>query len=160
MQPVSYSRHRFPPELIRHAVWEVVLAVMFARRALRIHRDVEYEDQARLRRELMDVVRGGLVTLNFFARRSCAAVCRVSGAYGSTREGCAGAWRGHTAAPPTRAKKCPPPHSITSSARARTDGGISSPSVCAVLLLIPSSNVVGCETGSSAGLRPFKILST
>ena len=21
MQPVSYSRHRFPPELIRHAVW-------------------------------------------------------------------------------------------------------------------------------------------
>ncbi len=21
MQPISYSRHRFPPELIRHAVW-------------------------------------------------------------------------------------------------------------------------------------------
>jgi hypothetical protein len=39
MQPVSYSRHRFPPELIRHAVWKVVLAVMFARRALHIHRD-------------------------------------------------------------------------------------------------------------------------
>jgi primosomal protein N'' len=51
--PVIASR------LIQHAVWEVVLAVMFARRALRIHRD-EYEDQARLRRELMNVVRGGL----------------------------------------------------------------------------------------------------
>jgi transposase-like protein len=21
MRPISYSRHRFPPELIRHAVW-------------------------------------------------------------------------------------------------------------------------------------------
>ena len=21
MQPISYSRHRFPPEIIRHAVW-------------------------------------------------------------------------------------------------------------------------------------------
>ena len=21
MQPVSYARHRFPPEVIRHAVW-------------------------------------------------------------------------------------------------------------------------------------------
>src|SRR5262249_11771401 len=49
-------------------------------------------------------------------------------------------------------------HSITSSARASKVGGISRPSILAVLRLIASSNFVGCITGKSAGLVPFKIL--
>src|SRR5262249_18759731 len=52
------------------------------------------------------------------------------------------------------------PHSITSSARASSVGGTSIPSVFAVLRLITSSNLVGCSTGRSAGLAPFRILST
>src|SRR5262249_21135245 len=51
-------------------------------------------------------------------------------------------------------------HSIPSSARASTLGGISRPSALAVLRLITSSNLVGCSTGSSAGFAPLKILST
>ena len=51
-------------------------------------------------------------------------------------------------------------HSITSSARASTLGGIVSPSPFAVLRLITSSNFVGCSTGRSAGFAPFRILST
>jgi hypothetical protein len=51
-------------------------------------------------------------------------------------------------------------HSMTSSARARIDGGIVRPSVFAVFRLITSSNFVGCSTGRSAGFAPFKILST
>src|SRR6516164_6074118 len=50
-------------------------------------------------------------------------------------------------------------HSITSSARASSVGEISRPSALAVLRLITSSNLVGCSTGSSAGLAPLKILS-
>src|ERR1700731_4639733 len=50
------------------------------------------------------------------------------------------------------------PHSITSSARARIDGGTVSPSALAVLRLTTSSNVVGCCTGRSAGLAPLRIL--
>jgi hypothetical protein len=34
------------------------------------------------------------------------------------------------------------------------------PSALAVFRLITSSNFVGCSTGRSAGLAPFKILST
>src|SRR5262249_55714117 len=52
------------------------------------------------------------------------------------------------------------PHSITSSARASSDGGTVRPSAFAVLRLIVSSNFVGCSTGSSAGLAPCKIRCT
>src|SRR5262249_8332876 len=53
-----------------------------------------------------------------------------------------------------------PLHSITSSARARSVDGISSPSALAVLRLMTSSNFVGACTGRSAGLPPFKMRST
>src|SRR5262249_19767041 len=53
-----------------------------------------------------------------------------------------------------------PHHSITSSARARRVDGTSRPSDLAVLRLTTSSNLVGCSTGNSAGLVPFKIRST
>src|SRR5262249_50640164 len=51
-------------------------------------------------------------------------------------------------------------HLITLSARARTVGGIVRPICFAVLRLIINSNFVGCSTGKSAGLAPFRILST
>ena len=51
-------------------------------------------------------------------------------------------------------------YSITSSARARSDGGMVSPSAFAVLRLINNSYFVGCSTGKSAGLAPLRILST
>jgi hypothetical protein len=51
-------------------------------------------------------------------------------------------------------------YSITSSARASSVGGISRPSVFAVLRLMTSSNLVGCITGKSAGLSPLRILPT
>jgi hypothetical protein len=51
-------------------------------------------------------------------------------------------------------------YSITSSARARSAGGMVSPSALAVLRLITSSNLVGCSTGRSAGFAPLRILST
>jgi hypothetical protein len=51
-------------------------------------------------------------------------------------------------------------HWITSSARSSSDCGIVSPSAFAVLRLMTNSNFVGCSTGRSAGLAPFKILST
>src|SRR5262249_9150378 len=51
-------------------------------------------------------------------------------------------------------------HCMTSSARASRDGGIVSPRALAVLRLITSSNLVGCSTGRSPGLAPFRILST
>lgn len=53
-----------------------------------------------------------------------------------------------------------PTHSITWSARSRRDCGIVSPANLAVLTLITSSNLVGCSTGRSPGLTPFRILST
>ncbi len=53
-----------------------------------------------------------------------------------------------------------PVHSITSSARLRSVGGTVRPSALAVLRLITSLNLVGCSTGKSAGLAPFRILST
>src|SRR5262249_34122025 len=48
-------------------------------------------------------------------------------------------------------------HSITSSARASSDGGSSRPSALAVLRLIVSSYLVGCCTGRSAGFAPLRI---
>jgi hypothetical protein len=51
-------------------------------------------------------------------------------------------------------------HSITSSARARSDGGTSKPSAFAVFRLIRNVNFVGCSMGKSLGLVPFRILST
>src|SRR6516165_6524073 len=50
--------------------------------------------------------------------------------------------------------------SITSWARASSDGGISRPSAFAVLRLTTRSNLVGCWTGRSAGFVPRRILST
>src|SRR6266496_3168235 len=49
------------------------------------------------------------------------------------------------------------PYSITSSARASSKGGTVKPSALAVLRLITSSNLVGCNTGRSVGLTPFNI---
>jgi hypothetical protein len=46
---------------------------------------------------------------------------------------------------------------ITSSAWKRRVGGMVRPSASAVLRLMTSSNVVGCSTGRSAGLAPFRI---
>src|ERR1700737_3562096 len=51
-------------------------------------------------------------------------------------------------------------HLITSSTMERSDGGTVRPSDLAVLRLMASSNLVGCSIGRSAGLAPFKILST
>src|SRR5262249_36274409 len=48
-------------------------------------------------------------------------------------------------------------HSITSSARASSVGGMSRPSALAVLRLITSSSAVGWMTGKSAGLTPLRI---
>ena len=53
-----------------------------------------------------------------------------------------------------------PLHSITSSARASTDGGTVRPSVFAALRLITSSYLVGFCTGMSAGLAPLRMRST
>src|SRR3954452_25143802 len=54
----------------------------------------------------------------------------------------------------------PPPHSITSSARARSVGGGSPPSLFAVLKFIASSNVACSSTGRSAGFSPRNMRST
>ncbi len=54
----------------------------------------------------------------------------------------------------------PAAHSMTSSARARSKGGIVRPSALAVLRLMTSSNFVGCSTGKSDGFAPLRILST
>ena len=51
-------------------------------------------------------------------------------------------------------------YSITSSAMASSDAGISRSSALAVLRLMSSSNRAGCSTGRSAGFAPFRILST
>ena len=51
-------------------------------------------------------------------------------------------------------------YSINSSAATNRVCGTLRPSTLAVLRLITNSNLVGCSTGKSAGLVPFKILST
>ena len=48
-------------------------------------------------------------------------------------------------------------HSITSSARAKSVGGIVNPSALAVFRLMTSSNLMLCWTGRSAGLAPLRI---
>ena len=48
-------------------------------------------------------------------------------------------------------------YSITSSARASSCGVMVRPSAFAVLRLMTKSNFVGCITGKSAGLAPFRI---
>jgi NitT/TauT family transport system substrate-binding protein len=64
-------------------------------------------------------------------------------------------WSGPGVEPPSvRAQR------ITSSAWKRSVGGMVRPRVWAVLRLMTSSNFIGCSTGRSAGLAPFKILST
>src|SRR6266436_1811495 len=50
-----------------------------------------------------------------------------------------------------------PPHSITSSARARIEGGMVRPSTLAVFMLMRRRNRIGCSTGRSAGLAPLRI---
>src|SRR5215831_4518950 len=54
----------------------------------------------------------------------------------------------------------PPLHSITSSARASSDGGTARPRAFAVVRLMTRSNLVGCSTGMSPGFAPRRILST
>src|SRR6266511_656307 len=49
-------------------------------------------------------------------------------------------------------------YSITASVRAINVGGMSRPSVFAVLRLITNSILVGCSTGRSAGFAPLRIL--
>ena len=51
------------------------------------------------------------------------------------------------------------PHSITSSARANTLGGMVRLSAFAVLRLMTSEYLEACSTGRSAGFVPLKILS-
>jgi hypothetical protein len=51
-------------------------------------------------------------------------------------------------------------HSITSSARASTAGGITRPNAFAVLRLISSSFLVGACTASSEGFSPLRMRST
>jgi hypothetical protein len=51
-------------------------------------------------------------------------------------------------------------HSITSSARASSDGETASPIALVVLRLTASSNRAGCSTGSSTGLAPLRIFAT
>src|SRR6478752_7469959 len=51
-------------------------------------------------------------------------------------------------------------HSITSSARASSDGGTVRLSALAVVRLMMRSNLVGCSTGMSPGFVPRRILST
>jgi hypothetical protein len=60
----------------------------------------------------------------------------------------------------TRHLTLAPSHLITLSARASTLGGIVTPICLAVFKLITNSNFVGRSTGRSAGLAPFRILST
>src|SRR5262249_48176991 len=50
-----------------------------------------------------------------------------------------------------------PRHSITSSARASSIGGIVKPSALAVFKLMTSSKVVGCCTGRLAGFSPLRM---
>src|SRR6476646_9197302 len=48
-------------------------------------------------------------------------------------------------------------HSITSSARASSDGGTATPSIRAVWALMTSSNLLDCTTGRSAGFAPLRM---
>jgi hypothetical protein len=61
---------------------------------------------------------------------------------------------------PKQRYELPPPHSITSSARESTVGGIVRPRAFAVLRLITSSYLFGACTGMSAGFSPLRMRST
>src|SRR5262249_18003425 len=54
----------------------------------------------------------------------------------------------------------PPPHSITSSARASSVGGMVMPSDLAVLILTTSSTLLACSAARSDGFEPLRIRST
>jgi hypothetical protein len=60
----------------------------------------------------------------------------------------------------TSHERAPTSHSITSSARANTAGGMVRPSALAVFMLMISSNFVGCSMGRVAGFAPLRIRST
>src|SRR5262249_54286832 len=64
--------------------------------------------------------------------------------------------RPHYCAAEQRDELAAPDHSITSSASARSVGGISTLSAFAVLRLITNSNLVACITGRSAGFSPLR----
>jgi len=49
------------------------------------------------------------------------------------------------------------PYSITSSARASSEGGTVRPSILAAWALMTSSNLLACTTGKSAGFAPLSI---
>src|SRR5262245_58069614 len=68
--------------------------------------------------------------------------------------------RPHRRAAEQRDERAPSYHSITSSAKVRSLGGISIPSTFEVLRLITNSNLVGCITGRLAGFAPFRIFPT
>src|SRR5262245_2562622 len=51
-----------------------------------------------------------------------------------------------------------PSYSITSSARPRSDNGMSIPNALAVLRLMINSTFVDCATGNCAGFSPLRIL--
>jgi acyl dehydratase len=84
----------------------------------------------------------------------CAVPCSISGASWCWRE-CRNFLSGEGLLEARRRESLP--HSITSSASASRFGDTSMPSALAVLRLITSSNLVGCITGISAGLAPFRI---
>jgi hypothetical protein len=69
-------------------------------------------------------------------------------------------WALNAKPPPTSGGEGALSYWMISSARASTDGGIVSPNIFAVFMLMTSSNFVGCSTGRSAGLAPLRILST
>src|SRR5579864_4623323 len=68
---------------------------------------------------------------------------------------CSGTERPHRHRAGDAYDKFAPLHSITSSVSANRFGGGSTPIAFAVFRLITNSNLVGCCTGSSAGLAPF-----
>ena len=51
----------------------------------------------------------------------------------------------------------PPPHSITSSARASNEDGTARARALAVLKLIVNSNLLACTIGKSAGFSPLRM---
>jgi hypothetical protein len=61
--------------------------------------------------------------------------------------------------PKSKIKDAESGHLITLSALARMCGEMVAPICFAVFKLITISNLVGCSTGMSAGLAPFKILA-
>jgi hypothetical protein len=63
-------------------------------------------------------------------------------------------------APPSLISDIADLYSITLSARTNNAGGTVTPIALAVLRLITSSNLVGCSTGTSAGLTPRNSLTS